>query len=206
MFIGFHQAKVRSALFIHRHHGNRDIGIGVAVMLHKLAVVHAVEVIAGQDQIFCDLVVLEQPQILPHSIGMTDVKFMGPDGINEQALIDAAGKDAEGVYATFGGIPPKEMTGKGKEWYDAYKAKFNSEPEPYAAYGYESAQVVLQAIGKVCKSDREAVRQAVLETKDFPGLLGEWSFDENGDTTSTKMSGSVVKDGKWAFSETLDAK
>jgi branched-chain amino acid transport system substrate-binding protein len=46
----------------------------------------------------------------------------------------------------------------------------------------------------------------VLETKDFPGLLGEWSFDENGDTTSTKMSGSVVKDGKWAFSETLDAK
>jgi len=140
------------------------------------------------------------------NVGMTEVKFMGPDGINEQALIDAAGKDAEGVYATFGGIPPKEMTGKGKEWYDAYKAKFKSEPEPYAAYGYESAQVVLKALGKVCKSDREAIRQAVLDTKDFPGLLGEWSFDKNGDTTSTKMSGSVVKDGKWAFSETLDAK
>jgi branched-chain amino acid transport system substrate-binding protein len=140
------------------------------------------------------------------NVGMTEVKFMGPDGINEQALIDAAGKDAEGVYATFGGIPPKELTGKGKEWYDAYKAKFNSEPEPYAAYGYEAAEVVLNAIGEVCEADRDKVREAVMATKDFPGLLGTWSFDENGDTTSTKMSGSVVKDGKWEFAETLDAK
>jgi branched-chain amino acid transport system substrate-binding protein len=140
------------------------------------------------------------------NVGMTDVKFMGPDGIFEQAVIDAAGKDAEGIYATFGGVPPKELTGKGKEWYDAYKAKFNSEPEPYAAYGYEAAQVVLAALNEVCELDRDAIRQAALDTKDFPGLLGTWSFDENGDTTSTTMSGNVVKDGKWAFAETLQAK
>jgi branched-chain amino acid transport system substrate-binding protein len=140
------------------------------------------------------------------NVGMTDVKFMGPDGIFEQAVMDAAGKDAEGIYATFGGIPPKELTGKGKEWYDAYKAKFNSEPEPYAAYGYEAAQVVLAGINEVCEADRDAIRQAVMDTKDFPGLLGTWSFDENGDTTSTTMSGNVVKDGKWTFAETLDVK
>jgi branched-chain amino acid transport system substrate-binding protein len=140
------------------------------------------------------------------NVGMTDVKFMGPDGIYEQALIDAAGKDAEGVYATFGGVPPKELTGKGKQWYDDYKAKYNSEPEAYAAYGYEATEVVLGAINKVCKPDREAIRQAVLETKNFPGLLGTWSFDPNGDTTSTTMSGNVVKDGKWTFDETLKAK
>jgi branched-chain amino acid transport system substrate-binding protein len=140
------------------------------------------------------------------NVGMTDTKFMGPDGIFEQALVDAAGKDSEGVYATFGGVPPKELKGSGKEWYDAYKKKFNSEPEPYAAYGYEAAKVVLGAINKVCKPDRDAIRQAVLETKNFPGLLGTWSFDENGDTTSTTMSGNVVKDGKWTFSETLKAK
>lgn len=140
------------------------------------------------------------------NVGMTEVKFMGPDGTFEQALIDAAGKDAEGVYATFGGVPPKELTGSGKEFYDAYKAKFSSEPEPYAAYGYEAAKVAITAIDKVCEPDRDAIRQAALETKDFPGLLGTWSFDENGDTTSTTMSGNVVKDGKWTFAETLKAK
>jgi branched-chain amino acid transport system substrate-binding protein len=139
------------------------------------------------------------------NVGMTNVKFMGPDGIFEQAVIDAAGKDAEGIYATFGGIPPKELTGKGKEWYDAYKARFNSEPEPYAAYGYEAAKVVLNAINTVCKADREAIRAAIMDTKEFPGLLGTWSIDPNGDTTSTTMSGNVVKDGKWTFVETLKA-
>lgn len=139
------------------------------------------------------------------NVGMTEVKFMGPDGIFEQALIDAAGQDAEGVYATFGGIPPKELTGAGKEWYEAYKAKFNIEPEAYATYGYEAAKVLLNAINQVCQPDRDAIRQAVLSTKDFPGLLGTWSFDENGDTTSTTMSGNVVQDGKWTFVESLSA-
>jgi len=30
---------------------------------------------------------------------------MGPDGIFEEALVEAAGKDAEGVYATFERTP-----------------------------------------------------------------------------------------------------
>jgi branched-chain amino acid transport system substrate-binding protein len=141
------------------------------------------------------------------NVGMTPdkVKFMGPDGIYEQALIDAAGKDAEGVYATFGGVPGKELTGAGKAWYESYKAKYNAEPEAYAAYGYEAGKVVVDAIGKVCKNDRAAIRDAVLATKEFPGVLGTWSFDANGDTTLTTMSGNQVKDGKFQFVSLLKA-
>jgi hypothetical protein len=46
------------------------------------------------------------------SVGMTNVKFMGPDDILEQALIDAAGVDAESVYATFNTLPPLALIGK----------------------------------------------------------------------------------------------
>jgi branched-chain amino acid transport system substrate-binding protein len=142
------------------------------------------------------------------NVGMTPdkVKFMGPDGIFEQALIDAAGKDAEGVYATFGGIPPKELTGAGKTWYEGYKKKFNSEPEPYAAYGYEAAKVVINGINTACKNDRVAVKDAILATKDFQGILGTWSFDPNGDTTLKNLSGNIVKSGKWVFAQKLEAK
>ena len=141
------------------------------------------------------------------NVGMTadNVKFMGPDGIFEQALIDAAGKDAEGVYATFGGVPGKELSGAGKTWYESYKAKYNGEPEAYAAYGYEAAKVAVDAIGKVCKNDRAAIRDAVLATKDFKGVLGTWSFDANGDTSLTTMSGNVVKNGKFEFATVLKA-
>ncbi len=64
-----------------------------------------------------------------------NVKLMGPDGIYEQAFLDDAGDAAEGMYVTFGGVPPSKLAGKGAEWYRAYKGKFGGEPEAYAAYG-----------------------------------------------------------------------
>jgi branched-chain amino acid transport system substrate-binding protein len=141
------------------------------------------------------------------NVGMTaeQVKFMGPDGIYEKAFIDAAGKDGEGVYATFGGVPANQLQGVGQTWYESYKKKYNSEPEAYAAYGYESGKVIVNAINKVCKNDRAAIRDAVLGTKDYNGVLGTWSFDTNGDTTLTTLSGNVVKNGKWEFVEVLKA-
>lgn len=141
------------------------------------------------------------------NVGMTadQVKIMGPDGTFEQALIDAAGKDAEGYYATFGGIPGAELTGAGKTWYENYKAKYNAEPEAYAAYGYEAAKVIYDAINQVCKNDRVAIRDAVMGTKDFKGVLGTWSFDSNGDTSLSTMSGNVVKNGKFEFATVLKA-
>ncbi|HEY9904897.1 MAG TPA: branched-chain amino acid ABC transporter substrate-binding protein [Candidatus Sericytochromatia bacterium] len=141
------------------------------------------------------------------NVGMSadKVKFMGPDGTYEKALIDAAGKDAEGFYATFGGVPGKELTGDGKTWYESYKKKYNAEPEAYAAYGYDSAKVVINAINQVCKNDRAAIRDAVMATKEMKGVLGNFSFDQNGDTSLTTLSGNQVKNGKWEFVSTLKA-
>jgi branched-chain amino acid transport system substrate-binding protein len=136
-----------------------------------------------------------------------NVKFMGPDGIYEQAFIDDAGEAAEGAYITFGGVGPSKLTGKGAEWYTSYKRKYNAEPEAYAAYGYESMKVALDAIGRAGAKDRVKIRDAVFATRDYDGVLGKWSFDANGDTTLTQMSGRQVKEGKFddANSITLEA-
>jgi branched-chain amino acid transport system substrate-binding protein len=119
--------------------------------------------------------------------------FVGPDGIQERAFIDDAGEDAEGVYATFGGLPTTAYEGATLEWANRYRQQYsNADPEPYAIYGYEAAKVALAAIERAGVKDREAVRAAVLGTRDFPGILGTWSFDENGDTSLTTMSVSRV--------------
>jgi branched-chain amino acid transport system substrate-binding protein len=127
-------------------------------------------------------------------------KLMVPDGCREQALIESAGKDnLEGrIYVTFGGVPPSELRGRGREFYEAYKKKFNSEPEAYAVYGYEAARIVLEAIKRAGKNDREAIRAAVAATKDFDGALGKWSFDENGDTSLKIMMVEEIKNGKFS--------
>jgi branched-chain amino acid transport system substrate-binding protein len=131
--------------------------------------------------------------------GGAKVKFMSPDGTREQAFIEAAGKDAlEGrAYVTFGGLPPSELKGKGKEFYENYKKKFNAEPEAYAVYGYEAGRVALEAIRRAGVKDREAITAAARGLKDFDGVLGKWSFDENGDTSLKVMVVETIKDGKF---------
>jgi len=131
--------------------------------------------------------------------GGANVKFMSPDGTREQAFIDAAGKDAlDGrAYVTFGGLPPEQLKGKGREFYEKYKNKYHAEPEAYAVYGYEAARVVLDAIRRAGVKDREAITAAARNLKDFDGVLGKWSFDENGDTSLKVMVVETVKDGKF---------
>ncbi len=126
-------------------------------------------------------------------------KLMVPDGCRETAFIESAGKDNlnDRTYVTFGGVPATELKGKGREFYEAYKKKFNAEPEAYAVYGYEAARVVLDAIARAGRKDREAIRAAVAATKDFDGALGRWSFDQNGDTTLKVMMVEEIKDGKF---------
>jgi len=137
--------------------------------------------------------------------GGVDAPFMVPDGCFETAFIDAAGaENLNGkTYITFGGLPADKLTGKGAEFRENYIKKFGTEPEAYAVYGYEAARVLLDAIDRAKDKDRESIRQAVADTKNYLGTLGTWSFDENGDTTNKVMSGQTVVDGKFQFVKVL---
>lgn len=136
-----------------------------------------------------------------------DGKLMVPDGCLETAFIESAGAGNvnDTTYVTFGGVPASELTGKGAEFYAAYKQKYNSEPEVYAVYGYEAAKVALDAIRRAGVKDRAAILKAVSETKDFEGATGTWSFDANGDTTLKVMSGNIIRNGHFEFVEVLSA-
>jgi branched-chain amino acid transport system substrate-binding protein len=126
-----------------------------------------------------------------------NVKLMGPDGLYQQTFIDATGDAAEGVLVTFGGVAPSKLTGRGGEWYRGFKVRTGAEPEAYAAYAYEATKVALDAIKRAGRKDRAAIRDAVFATRDYEGILGRWSFDANGDTTLTTVSGREAKNGKW---------
>ncbi len=133
------------------------------------------------------------------------VKYMVPDGCFETAFIQSAGTDNVNntAFITFGGVPANKLTGRGQQFYESYKKKYGAEPESYAAYGYECGRVVLDAIKRAGKKDRAAIVAACAQTKDFDGVLGKWSFDQNGDTTMKTMSGNTVVDGQFQFVKLL---
>jgi len=139
-----------------------------------------------------------------------DIKLMGPDGIYEEAFLDAALDAAEGTYLTFGGTTADQYTGAAATWRDAFTTATSSPIEVYTIYGYEAANVVLAAIEKASKGGastvaalRAATIDQLLATKDFVGVLGTWSFDANGDTSNTLFSGTVVENGAFKFDKVL---
>jgi branched-chain amino acid transport system substrate-binding protein len=142
---------------------------------------------------------------------MPDVKLMGPDGIFESEFLQAAGDAAEGAYITFGGVPPDQLTGAGAEFIKKFAEKYPSNPaEAYTAYGYEAAKVILAAIDRAAKTNpadmkglRAAILKEVFATKDYAGVLGTWSFNAEGDTSLTDMSGQIVTGGEFKFSEVI---
>ncbi len=135
-----------------------------------------------------------------------DCKLMVPDACYEEAFIKSAG--AENVngrcFATFGGLPPEQLQGPGKAFVEKYEKQYGSKPEGYAIYGYEAAKVALAAIAKAGVKDRDAIRKAALEIKDFDqGALGVWSFDANGDATLKTISGNEIRNGRFEFVKLL---
>jgi branched-chain amino acid transport system substrate-binding protein len=137
-----------------------------------------------------------------------DVLFIGPDGIFVDTFISQAGNAAEGAYITFGGLPESELTAKGQQFVQDYESQHDDAVQPYTAYAYEAANVMLDAIERASKEGevtREAVLQQIFATEDFDGVLGTWSFDEDGDTSLTELSVQQVENGQFEYQRTIDA-
>ena len=104
-------------------------------------------------------------------------------------------------------MPVSELakTPNGKAFINAYEKKYGKMPEEaYSAYGYECAKVVLEVIRRAGVKNREAMLWHAARIKNYDGVLGNWSFDANGDTTMQVMSGNIIKNGKFQFAEKLE--
>lgn len=135
-----------------------------------------------------------------------DIFFMGPDGIFEEAFVEAAGEAGEGALATFGGVPPEKLEGKGKEFVAAFTKKHEA-PQAYTAYAYDATGIAIAAIARCAEGDgvtRPCVLKELFATKDHEGALGSFSMTETGDSTLSVLSGVKVTKGAWAFDRTID--
>jgi branched-chain amino acid transport system substrate-binding protein len=130
-------------------------------------------------------------------------RFMGPDGIRETAFLDAAGATAEGTFASLGAMPVEKLPPRAKEWYDRYKQQYQGAPEPYTLYAYEATRVILAGIARAGVKDRAHIRDAIMGTHDYHGLLGTWSFTPEGDTSIRDIAGYQVHNHVFEFRQML---
>jgi branched-chain amino acid transport system substrate-binding protein len=76
-------------------------------------------------------------------------------------------------------------------------------PDALAALGYDAARVLIDAIKRAGSDDPRAIRDALAQTKDFPGITGTITLDANRDAVKSAVV-LEVKDGKFEYKETVD--
>ena len=105
-------------------------------------------------------------------------------------------------------LSPDEYPPEGQEFFEQFRSKYDEpNPNPYAIYGYEAMQLVIDTIKAAGAegTSREGVLKAVFATKDRESVLGTYSIDENGDTTLTDYGVYTIEGGELTFDQTIKA-
>lgn len=121
----------------------------------------------------------------------------GGNGFNSPALMKNGGADAEGVVV--GAAWNSASTNpKSVDFIKNYKAKFNADPDQFAAQAYAGAYILAEGmkLGKSA-SDRKAIRDGLAQVKGLNTVLGTFTFTEGRDADHPAVV-QIVKDGKFA--------
>ena len=119
--------------------------------------------------------------------------FVSDDGALDANLIKGAGKDAaEGAFLTCPCAPTSTVQ-NGAKFIADYKAAFNTDPGTYSTEGFDSANVILQAV-KAGKFDRKGIND-FLKTVDYQGITKQIKFDSKGEVTEKTVYVYQVKNG-----------
>lgn len=108
------------------------------------------------------------------------VQILGADGFYSPKLVELGGGSVEGAIFT-AGFFADDPTESVQNFVKAYKEKYNSEPDMFAAQAYDAAKILLSAVKNAKGAGGEALQAEMAKTKDFPGITGNTSFAENGD-------------------------
>lgn len=138
-----------------------------------------------------------------------DVPLFQSHGFGNIKYVEAAGAAAEGIIFPAGRLliadslpadnAQKELL---MAYIKNYEAKFKEPASTFGGHAYDAFTILMAAI-EVAGNDRDKVRSAIENLKDFPGTGGVFTFsaeDHNGlDINAFQMM--TVKDGKFVAYE-----
>lgn len=135
---------------------------------------------------------------------MRDMGMMQPvyasDRVVSAEFLTLAGENAEGVVST-SPYNPEADNPRLRKFEEAYKNRFKSEPDVYAAHAYDGMSLIIKAIEKA-GLNRVLIRDVLTDLNTFQGYEGvtgkiilDESWNDIGDIWMAK-----VEDGKFVFS------
>jgi branched-chain amino acid transport system substrate-binding protein len=129
------------------------------------------------------------------------VPFFGGDGWDSTEIL-ALGPISDGCFYT-NHYSPDDPRPSVQEFIKAFEAKYGGEvPDAFAITGYDAAKVLADAIKRANSTDPTAIRDAIAQTKDFPGAGGNITIDENHNARKPIVV-LQIQDGKTHLADTI---
>jgi branched-chain amino acid transport system substrate-binding protein len=126
--------------------------------------------------------------------------ILGADGFDAPQLAELAGADALNNVFFTNHYSSLDQDPAVQEFIKAFKAKYNKEPDAFNALGYDLAKFVIDGISRAEDLKGEAIKNALEATKNFQGVTGSFSIDENHNPVKAIVV-IELKDGVQAKSE-----
>jgi branched-chain amino acid transport system substrate-binding protein len=134
-------------------------------------------------------------------LGMTQ-PLLGGDGWDSPELTKLGGDAIEGAYFS-NHYTAEDPTPHVQDFVKAYQAKYNELPDGLAALGYDAAKVIADAMERSATLKPSDIRNALAETKNFQGVTGMITIDNERNATKSAVVLQVTG-GKYVFKEKID--
>ena len=140
--------------------------------------------------------------LVARELKKSDIKatLIGSDGWDSPKLMDGGSEPFEGVYFANHFWAGSDDT-LVKKFVADYHAKYGVDPDAGAATAYDAARMLFDAFKRAKSTDSAAVRNALAQTKDFPGVTGKITLDANRNAQVPVYMLRIEKGGKFTLQQ-----
>jgi branched-chain amino acid transport system substrate-binding protein len=128
------------------------------------------------------------------------VPLLGGDGWDSPSLYQIGGAALNGCYFS-NHYSPDDADPLVQKFVSDYKSRYGSVPDALAATAYDAARIMFDAIKRANSLEGPAIRDALAATKDFPGVTGKVTFNENRDAVKPIVMIKIQEGGKFVVAE-----
>lgn len=128
--------------------------------------------------------------------------MLGGDGWQSVKLFELGGRAIEGSYFS-DHYSPDNPSPLVQKFIAEYKTVYGSVPDSLAGLGYDAARVAIAAMKRAPDLSGAAIRDAIAQTKDFPGVAGTITLDENRNAVKSAVVLQVEPGAKLKYITTI---
>ncbi|MBP2655916.1 MAG: hypothetical protein H6Q73_3485 [Firmicutes bacterium] len=129
--------------------------------------------------------------------------LLGGDGWEAPQLVEIAGAAALNNCYYSNHYSPEDKDPMSVHFVEAYQKEYNQQPDSFAALGYDSVMMLVDAIKRANSDDSVKIKEALAATRNLQGVSGIISLNAQHDPVKSAVV-LELKDGKRVFREKVN--